>query len=205
MISSTKLAVIILLAGWTLIMSPTVWASGVTSTSTQAGQVLVRNEDGTLYLTTEVVPGQTSLTRDSIQRRFSLIGTEIQIPTGFATDVASLINAVLSLVMIIAALLVLVYLMWGAFDWLTSGGDKAKIDSARQKLIAAVVGLIIVASSYAILLLAIRFLGFTDLDDVFNNIRSLSGQQINQVPGATPSPSPSPTPVYADDLGDLLN
>lgn len=94
--------------------------------------------------------------------------------TGFATDIGALLNAVLSFVMVLAALLVFLYLIWGGIEWITSGGDKGKTESARNKITAAVIGLVILAASYAILQLVLRFLGFTGLDDALNNVTTIS-------------------------------
>lgn len=93
---------------------------------------------------------------------------EIDPGTGFATDIGALINAVLSFVMVLGALLVFFYLIWGGIEWITSGGDKGKTEGARNKITAAVIGLIILAASYAILQLILRFLGFTGLNDALN-------------------------------------
>ncbi|PIR59370.1 MAG: hypothetical protein COU69_00675, partial [Candidatus Pacebacteria bacterium CG10_big_fil_rev_8_21_14_0_10_56_10] len=38
---------------------------------------------------------------------------------GFAKDIGTLIEAVLSFVMVIAALLVFLYLIWGGIEWIT--------------------------------------------------------------------------------------
>jgi hypothetical protein len=86
-------------------------------------------------------------------------------PTGFATNISSVIEGVLSFVMVIAALLVFLYLIWGGIEWITSGGDKGKTESARNKITAAVIGLVVLAASYAILQLMLAFLGFSDLND----------------------------------------
>lgn len=95
-------------------------------------------------------------------------GQDIAAPKGFATDIGSLINGVLSFVMVIAALLVFGYLIMGGIEWITSGGDKTKTEDARNKITAAVVGLVILAASYAILILILNFLGFSNLGEVFS-------------------------------------
>lgn len=92
---------------------------------------------------------------------------------GFATDIGTLINGALSFIMVIAALLVFLYLIMGGIEWITSGGDKTKTEGARNKITAAVVGLIILAASYAILLIILNFLGFGNLGDVFSNVKGL--------------------------------
>ena len=97
---------------------------------------------------------------------------------GFATDIGVLIQAVLSFVMVIAALLVFLYLIWGGIEWITSGGDKGKTENARGKITAAVIGLIILATAFAVLTLVLNFLGFsggvTGSDNVFQNIRFIN-------------------------------
>jgi len=95
--------------------------------------------------------------------------------TGFATDIGTLISSLLRVVMVIAALLVFVYLIWGGVEWITSGGDKSKTESARNKITAAVIGLIILAASYAILQLILSFLGFENgLNSVFDTMGTIN-------------------------------
>jgi hypothetical protein len=97
-----------------------------------------------------------------------VVKTDVEPGEGFAKDFGALINGTLSFVMIIAALLVFMYLIWGGIEWITSGGDKGKTESARNKITSAVIGLIVVAASYAILTLALNFLGFSGgLNEVF--------------------------------------
>jgi hypothetical protein len=106
--------------------------------------------------------------------------TDVTPGKGFALDVGNLINSVLSFVMVIAALLVFLYLIWGGIEWITSGGDKSKTESARNKITAAVIGLVILAASYAILLLILNFLGFSGLsgnDGVFGNIKTINSTE----------------------------
>ena len=84
----------------------------------------------------------------------------------FFTDIGELINKALNFVMVLGALLVFLYLIWGGIEWITSGGDKGKTESARNKITAAIVGLIVLAASWAILMLILGFLG-TDLNSLF--------------------------------------
>lgn len=60
---------------------------------------------------------------------------------------------------IIGFLIAFIYLMTGGFHWITSGGDKANLEHARNKIIHALVGLIVVASTWAIAVIAGRFVG----------------------------------------------
>lgn len=51
----------------------------------------------------------------------------------------------------VGAILVIGYFIWAAFDWLTSAGDKGKLESARNKMIQSTIGLIILVSLYTII------------------------------------------------------
>jgi len=89
---------------------------------------------------------------------------------GFFSNIDSLIVGALNFIMAIGALLVFVYLIWGGIDWITSGGDKGKTENARNKITAAIIGLIILAAAYAILSLVLAFLDkdLGTLLEVFN-------------------------------------
>ena len=70
-----------------------------------------------------------------------------------------LMSGLMSFIMTIGTILVLVYLLWGSIEWITSGGDKGKVETARTKITNAVIGLIVLGASTAILVLVQNFLG----------------------------------------------
>ncbi len=51
---------------------------------------------------------------------------------------------------LICAFAVLIYMLLGALDWITSGGEKEKITKAQNKITNAVIGFIIVFAVFAI-------------------------------------------------------
>lgn len=59
----------------------------------------------------------------------------------------------------VGGLAALLFLVWGALDWILAGGDEGKVSAARQKMTGAVIGLAILAASVAIVDLAGRFVG----------------------------------------------
>lgn len=75
------------------------------------------------------------------------------------TDVGMLISSLVSILLIISALAAFLYLVLGGLQWITSGGDKAGMEAARNKITQAIVGLVIVAAAYAVMLLITQFLG----------------------------------------------
>lgn len=99
---------------------------------------------------------------------------DIKIPSAFDQNVGGIISTLLNLVLVIAAILVFAYLIWGGIEWITSGGDKSKTESARNKITAAIVGLVVLVASYAILQLVLQILGLGGFEDV---IKFTTGNQ----------------------------
>lgn len=54
------------------------------------------------------------------------------------------------LVLVGAAFLLLAYLFYGCISWITSGGDKEKIEKARNTLTNAIIGIFIVIGSLTV-------------------------------------------------------
>jgi len=81
-------------------------------------------------------------------------------PAGGYENLGDFITNALQISFIVAIILVLAFLVWGAFDWITSGGDKEAVGKARSKIINALVGMAVLAIAYAIFTLAGQFLGF---------------------------------------------
>ncbi len=93
-------------------------------------------------------------------------------PKGYSTDIGVFVGWVLTVVMVIAILLVLLYLVLGGIEWITSGGDKGKTEGARNKITAAIIGIIILAAAYALASFVAYIFGF-DLTSIFSNIQQI--------------------------------
>src|SRR5574341_1469276 len=80
--------------------------------------------------------------------------------------VPGIINTAFTWVLIIAAIVFFFMLVVGGIRWILSGGDKAQTEAARNQVTAALVGLVIVFSAWAI----VRLIG------TFFDIRILEGE-----------------------------
>ena len=80
--------------------------------------------------------------------------------TTFPEWIAKIVNGV----MVMSALLLLVYLLWGGISWISAGGDSSKIQAARDRITQAVIGIIVLAASIAIFMLLQGFLGISILN-----------------------------------------
>ena len=75
------------------------------------------------------------------------------------TCIGPFISNLVGLGIIVAGLAVLIYLIWGGTEWITSGGDKTKTENARNRITAALVGLAIVVISWALWKIVLYFFG----------------------------------------------
>ncbi|RJR15714.1 hypothetical protein C4579_01395, partial [Candidatus Microgenomates bacterium] len=75
------------------------------------------------------------------------------------TAIGSLFGAILPMFIIVGALATFIFLILGALQWITSGGDKQGLENARNRITNAVVGLIILAAVWAIMIVISAFLG----------------------------------------------
>lgn len=81
-------------------------------------------------------------------------------------------NAVI-LIYSLAAVVLVFMILWGAFEWIISEGDKEKISAAQKKIINAIIGIALFAAAFAI----ISVLG------IFTGFKFFKGQN-----GSTPTP-----------------
>lgn len=84
-------------------------------------------------------------------------------PQGFKT-IGNFVTNLLTFAFAIGVLVVLIMLIWGAFEWITSGGDKDHVASARNRIINALIGLAVLAIAFALARLASQFVGINLLD-----------------------------------------
>jgi hypothetical protein len=61
---------------------------------------------------------------------------------------------------VVGALAVLFNLVNGAIEWITAGGENSKVQHARQKMTQAIIGMIILAGSFAIIAFLGNLFGF---------------------------------------------
>jgi hypothetical protein len=76
-------------------------------------------------------------------------------------NIGQLVGFAIGVAFVVAILIALVFLVLGGIKWITSGGDKSGVEAARNQIIAAVVGLIIVFLAFFILNLVLSFFGLT--------------------------------------------
>jgi len=83
---------------------------------------------------------------------------------------ASLMARLWQTMVIIGSLLVILYFVWGAIDWLTAGGNEEKLKKARGRMVDAFIGLALLVASYAIMRFMEFVFGFSLVDIKWPNV-----------------------------------
>lgn len=87
-------------------------------------------------------------------RQLALIinGKNITVPNGipnggFDTSGMNIINLAMTMLFVLAEIAALVFVVYAGIQWAMSGGDKQKIQSARNRLMYSIIGLIVITLS----------------------------------------------------------
>ena len=98
-----------------------------------------------------------------------VVGT-IALPSGVVSDVGqtgNLISTIVRFFIIIAGLFTLSQFFIGGFTYITSGGDKAKVSEAGNKITMSLIGLVVIAASFVIIAIISQLL-FGRFDAILN-------------------------------------
>ena len=78
-----------------------------------------------------------------------------------AEGISQFLTNLVALIFSLAAVVLIFMLIWGAFEWLTSGGDKESIAKARSRILSAIIGIILFGIAFAVMQVLGTFTGFT--------------------------------------------
>lgn len=74
------------------------------------------------------------------------------VPTGGAGfTLNKIIGVGFDVLIVIAVILCLFYLIWGGINWIMSEGDKQKLNQAREKVLFAIIGIMVVFGAFLII------------------------------------------------------
>jgi nitrate reductase NapE component len=65
-------------------------------------------------------------------------------------DPDKFLSGIVNIVFAVAVVLAFAFLVYGGVGWITSGGDKAKLETAQRRMIQALIGLLVLAAVWAI-------------------------------------------------------
>ncbi len=74
--------------------------------------------------------------------------------------IGQLLSNVIGGMLIMGFVTALFFLITGGFHWITSSGDKANLENARGKIIHAIIGLIVLFVTWAVMAMVAQFFGW---------------------------------------------
>lgn len=83
-----------------------------------------------------------------------------------ATNLGQLVSNIINIILIIAVIIAVIFLIYGGIKWILSGGDKSKVEEARNHIVAAIVGLIIALVAFFVLNFILQFFLQKDINEV---------------------------------------
>jgi len=63
---------------------------------------------------------------------------------------SSVIGSIIQIALGLLGIILLVIIIYSGFEWMTAGGNSDKVESAKTRMINAVIGLILILAAYAI-------------------------------------------------------
>ncbi len=75
------------------------------------------------------------------------------------TNLGQILSTAVQISLVIAGIIVLLMVILGGIQYMTSGGDKEAAQAAQKRITAALVGLVIVVSTYAIAIILEQVFG----------------------------------------------
>ena len=99
-----------------------------------------------------------------------------------SSNVYGLAQTVINAFLAIIGVLLLIYLLYAGYHWMTAQGDEKKVDKAKETIQRAITGLIIIVAAYAISIFVVGRL----------EAGTLRGGGGTTPPAVSPTPSPSP-------------
>ena len=119
-----------------------------------------------------------AFTPSAVLAQMAPIGTDVSSVSNVDTRFTPLmtytpsmfLRTLLNIMLGIAGVASFIFLLWGGLQWILAGGDKEGTEKARKRITAALIGLVIVFSAYAIIILASNFLGVQLLNFTITNV-----------------------------------
>lgn len=85
-------------------------------------------------------------------------------PDQAPANIESIASTLFGFLTIVAGLAFMLYFVLGGINWITAGGDKQKVENAKNQMTNAGIGLVIVVAAYAIVGIASTVLGIDFLN-----------------------------------------
>jgi len=79
------------------------------------------------------------------------------------TNIISVISKVIGILTIVASIWFMFQILFAGYEWITAGGDAKKLGEARDQIVHAFVGLVIVVGAWSLTAVTGQFFGYNTL------------------------------------------
>lgn len=83
---------------------------------------------------------------------------------GALDNMEQFLSTLIGFMTVLGSILFVIYFVLGAFEWITSAGDKGKLEKARNRMLYGVLGMILIVASYSLLGLLSGIIGLDFLN-----------------------------------------
>lgn len=90
------------------------------------------------------------------------VGTPPNIPSGVDAP-SNIVQATMGLLIAVGIAAALIFMLYGGFLWITSQGDKQKLDRARSAITYSIIGIIVIVLAFVIVQVIGTVLGISSL------------------------------------------
>ncbi|MBU0572661.1 hypothetical protein KKH23_03000 [Patescibacteria group bacterium] len=87
--------------------------------------------------------------------------------SGEQGDIGNVVSSLINYLFPLAGILLLLYLIYGGFSLMTSGGDPKAVQGAKSKITSALIGFIIIFAAYWIVQIVASILGIEAITNIF--------------------------------------
>ena len=93
------------------------------------------------------------------------VGKEAYGESGEPQDVRQTVAQIIKIVLGFLAIIFVVLIIWGGFEWMTAGGNEEQVSQAKKRLKNGIIGLIIILIAYGITDFVMEYLPEAASDD----------------------------------------
>jgi hypothetical protein len=79
--------------------------------------------------------------------------------TNLTDNISNILNFGISILLVLAGGIAVLFLVWNGFLYITAGGDAAKAKTARAGIINAIIGIVVILAAYLIIRFATSIYG----------------------------------------------
>jgi hypothetical protein len=76
------------------------------------------------------------------------------------TNITSIVSSIIGMMTVVAGIYFIFMFLIGGYTWMSSMGDKHKLEEARDRIVNALIGLVIIVAGWGLLALMGQFFGW---------------------------------------------